>query len=954
MGHTEEDNPEVMPGPQAPGPTTAAEAALADEVARLRQENEELRARLQQAEATVEGQGRLLRVRARSTEDSFGEALQPPGVFSGLLRYALRRGAVIALTIFLGIYLTVTVANRDGIVDDKIRQSEVESPFMSLLWSDEGHGPIAELRWNLEEQAGLHLPVAVRNLRWTVKALFFDWGKADYRLSTFFFTRYQDYHDVSELLLNHFPNTLLLFGAADLLIFLFGIPLALYLATRRQGQWLDRVITMVAPLSSIPSWVHGILLVSIFALGLRILPPGGKYDMLPPETTIGYVAIVAKHMILPVLAILLGTLFQLVYSWRTYFLIYAEEDYVDLALAKGLAPRIVERRYVLRPAMPYVLTSFALTLVGFWQMATALEYFFNWPGMGLLYVNSLPNFWGEQFFPGEMGVVLSIVTIFAILLGFVVFALDIAYAWLDPRVRQGNGREKLRRVRKFRWRLRLRPRERPAPASAFALAQSPVARKRDSLRDRARGLALRLAGLKTVWTEIRRYPSAMVGLSLIALMVGGSLLVAVALPYGQIGATWHTASLTGKMYAPKSVPPVWSNLFRSRDWPETIVLRSQDGTLQRTSRIGDNGTDEISFTATFEYPYQFFPQDVQLYIDATYQEKRPHVLITWVTPDGRELQPKSPAISPETIYSFSEHITVRRYVQRNEHWQNWVVLEGVKQTPGFQLLFADPEADEPRALPGTYMLKITTLTFEPDTDLDVEFVLFGKVYGWAGTDHLRRDLVVPLLWGLPFTLAFGVLGAVVTTVLAMILAAAAAWYGGWIDTLIQRLTEANMILPVLAVGILLFGLYGVNLWVIIGAIILLNIFGSPTKAFRAAFLQVKQAPYVEAARAYGASDSRLIFRYLVPRIIPVFIPQLVTLIPSLVFLEATLAIFNVFDPRYPTWGRVIYEAITQGALFGGSQYWVLEPISLLLLTGLAFALLGFALERILNPRLRDL
>ncbi|MBN1666659.1 MAG: ABC transporter permease subunit, partial [Anaerolineales bacterium] len=188
---------------------------------------------------------------------------------------------------------------------------------------------------------------------------------------------------------------------------------------------------------------------------------------------------------------------------------------------------------------------------------------------------------------------------------------------------------------------------------------------------------------------------------------------------------------------------------------------------------------------------------------------------------------------------------------------------------------------------------------------------------------------------------------------SMIFSAAGVWLGGWVDNLVQRLTEANMILPVLAVGILVYALYGIDLWIILGVVILLNVFGSPTKAFRAAFLQVKEAPYMESARAYGASNLRIIFRYLIPRIIPVMIPQMITLIPSFVFLEATLGIFNVFDPRYPTWGRIIYTALSKGAWWGGSRYWVLEPISLLLLTGLAFALVGFALERILNPRLQE-
>jgi peptide/nickel transport system permease protein len=229
-------------------------------------------------------------------------------------------------------------------------------------------------------------------------------------------------------------------------------------------------------------------------------------------------------------------------------------------------------------------------------------------------------------------------------------------------------------------------------------------------------------------------------------------------------------------------------------------------------------------------------------------------------------------------------------------------------------------------------------------------VILGQVYGVAGTDYRRRDLLLPLLWGMPFALVLGLLGAILTTVAAMIVAAAGVWFGGWVDGLVQRITEANMILPVLAICVLFYALYNVSLWTILGIIVLLNVFSGPTKAFRAAFLQVREAPYVEAAQAYGASDWRIIMHYMVPRIIPVLIPQLVALIPSYVFLEATLGMFNI-KSTYPTWGRVIYEALQHG-LSWGSRYWVLEPIALLLLTGFAFAMIGAALDRILNPRLR--
>ena len=118
-------------------------------------------------------------------------------------------------------------------------------------------------------------------------------------------------------------------------------------------------------------------------------------------------------------------------------------------------------------------------------------------------------------------------------------------------------------------------------------------------------------------------------------------------------------------------------------------------------------------------------------------------------------------------------------------------------------------------------------------------------------------------------------------------------------------------------------------------------------------MQIKEAPYIEAAKAYGASDARIILRYMVPRILPMLIPQFIVLIPSYVFLEASLAILGLGDPTLPTWGKVIQDAQSSGALYHGWYYWVLEPSVLLMLTGLAFSMVGYAMDRVFNPRLRD-
>ncbi len=120
-------------------------------------------------------------------------------------------------------------------------------------------------------------------------------------------------------------------------------------------------------------------------------------------------------------------------------------------------------------------------------------------------------------------------------------------------------------------------------------------------------------------------------------------------------------------------------------------------------------------------------------------------------------------------------------------------------------------------------------------------------------------------------------------------------------------------------------------------------------------MQVKESPYIEAARSYGASSSRVIFSYMIPRVTPLLIPGLVLGVPNFVFLEATLASLNLGDPVLPTWGKIIYEAWqTGGAVYNGYYYWILEPAILLIITGLGFAMVGFAMDRIFNPRLRDI
>jgi peptide/nickel transport system permease protein len=135
-------------------------------------------------------------------------------------------------------------------------------------------------------------------------------------------------------------------------------------------------------------------------------------------------------MILPLVAMLVSSHFIGVYGNRTFFLIYSSEDYVNLAKAKGLPDRMLERRYILRPTLPTIVTNFLLSVITIWMGAIIFETVFNWPGNGRLYYQAI----GLKDVP----VIVGNTIIYAYLLAITVFLLDIAYAILDPRVRVGG------------------------------------------------------------------------------------------------------------------------------------------------------------------------------------------------------------------------------------------------------------------------------------------------------------------------------------------------------------------------------------------------------------------------------------------------------------------------------------------------------------------------------------
>ncbi len=351
-----------------------------------------------------------------------------------IARYLALKAVMLGITVVVGCYLVVIIANMGGALDD-VRRAEVRSNVGSAIFLDPANRgvPATVLTQMVDdlarlefERLGLDKPFFPgRSLEYLFTALSLRLGMAEQLTSD------TGSREVRRILAERLPSTLLLFGTSTLLLFFSAVRMALSLS-RRYGSLMDRAVVGLAPLSAAPGWFYGIFFILIFAAVLRILPWGGLVQAPPPKEPVAYALSVLHHMILPLLAIMTGGIFANVYRWRTFFLIYSSEDYVELAKAKGLSSRAIQSRYILRPTMPTIVTSLALLLIGAWQGQIILETVFNWPGLGRQFLAAVNL--------NDTPIILGTTVIYGYLLAGTLFLLEFIYAVIDPRVRVGGGR----------------------------------------------------------------------------------------------------------------------------------------------------------------------------------------------------------------------------------------------------------------------------------------------------------------------------------------------------------------------------------------------------------------------------------------------------------------------------------------------------------------------------------
>jgi peptide/nickel transport system permease protein len=232
---------------------------------------------------------------------------------------------------------------------------------------------------------------------------------------------------IRDIILELLPNTIIIMVTVLILNFIIGLALGVKAATS-PGSLLDRIISLYSSISfAVPTWWLGLLMILTFSFFFRIFPFGGMYSTPPPEGDIPRILDVMWHAALPIITMTLALSGAWIYTTRSLVVTTAQEDFVNVARAKGVSERLVMWRYIIRTAAPPLITNLILSLAGYLGGAILTETVFSWPGMGLLYYNAITSV--------DEALILALTYVFTLIYVVARFALEILYVILDPRVR---------------------------------------------------------------------------------------------------------------------------------------------------------------------------------------------------------------------------------------------------------------------------------------------------------------------------------------------------------------------------------------------------------------------------------------------------------------------------------------------------------------------------------------
>lgn len=457
------------------------------------------------------------------------------------------------------------------------------------------------------------------------------------------------------------------------------------------------------------------------------------------------------------------------------------------------------------------------------------------------------------------------------------------------------------------------------------------------------------AGFWDFWNEFKRVRFGLFGLILLFIFILVVLINSYIVPFPEASSRWR--DITYWEDNPVSAPPVWVNWFSSTRRAPSLILREHTFLEEKMGKI-----KLTRAVFEYEYPYDLPPLDV---IFHGYAKGSPVIMLSMERPDGQIVElvrrPISKSDGKTIRVSIAKDTRIESYhfgAKYEKPESNRIEREMVKPT---SILFSKAKEGilvHPSPLKGVYKLIIEIISpAENDVVEDIYFTFSGGVSGWLGTDSSKRDIWSGMIAGVKWALLIGLLTAFTAVSIGVIYGVMSAYLGGWKDSLMQRIFELFISVPLLPVLIVMSAIFKPNIWIMI---LMMSCFFwvGPVKTVRSMGLQIKEETYIEAARAFGSSSSRIIFKHIIPLLIPYSFASMALYVPSAIVYEASISLLGLGDSTIVTWGQILHDALTGGAVINGLWWWVIPPGLLIALMGMTFAFIGFAMDKILHPKLR--
>lgn len=217
-----------------------------------------------------------------------------------------------------------------------------------------------------------------------------------------------------------------------------------------------------------------------------------------------------------------------------------------------------------------------------------------------------------------------------------------------------------------------------------------------------------------------------------------------------------------------------------------------------------------------------------------------------------------------------------------------------------------------------------------------------------GTDNSGRDIAAQIFHGARISLLIGGVATIIAVAIGIVIGAVAGYYGGWVDTVLMRVTEAFQTLPNFLLLLVLVAVFGSTIGTVIVAVGVVS-WPAPARLTRAEFLSLRNREFVQAGRTLGLKDLKLIFGEILPNALPPVIVYASVVMALSILLESALAFLRLSDPNVASWGNLI--GLGRDVL---RVQWYVSAIPglAILLTVLAVSLVGQGLNDALNPRLK--